>query len=83
MKKAIAKENMERFGRVIFKKGLTYQFNERVSSEDGKIFYFIKTNTGMVEFFERDLTKFFMVDSNQPIIESIQPQSDPDNLVPK
>ena len=63
-KKGIAKENLERFGRVIFKKGTEYQFKEDVSPE-GRLLYHIKTSTGDVEFFERDLYKFFVVDSNQ------------------
>lgn len=63
MIKTISKMDLERFGRVIFKKGNKYQFKEKETPEGIK-YYSIMTITGEVDFAERDLTKFFVIDNS-------------------
>ena len=58
MKKMICKEDLQRFGTVVFKKGKEYQFEE-YTAEDGVIYFCIKTPTGDVSFHERDLRRYF------------------------
>ena len=63
MIKAYAKMDLERFGRVIFKKGNKYQFRKKMTTE-GMEYYSIMTVTGEVDFSDRDLTKFFVIDNS-------------------
>lgn len=63
MIKAYAKMDLERFGRVVFKKGNKYSFKEKMTPE-GIGYYSIMTITGEVDFTDRDLTKFFVIDNS-------------------
>ena len=57
MKKFFCKMNLERFGRIVFKKGETYEFDEKII--EGKIMYSRNTMTGPIEIYERDIRRFF------------------------
>lgn len=65
MKKVIAKEDLQRFGVVCFKKGKVYQFEEIVVQEG--VYYQITTPTGPVSFREKDFKRMFYTSSGDSI----------------